>query len=422
MIDLKLLREKPEHTKKSCRARGIDSDINSLLLIDKEWRKIKQQIDDMRHRRNKISLEISAMKKRGKDVRGKIKEIKELPEKIKKAEYTEAGLRKDMEKLLFFIPNILDKSVPVGKPEKSRIVRKSGIAKKINFKSKFHDQFEGIDLKRAAKLSGSGFYILTRKIAQLQRALIQFMLDYHVKDSFIEINAPQIVKPEIAFGTGNLPKFDSDMYKTREGLYLIPTAEVSITNLHAGEILSEKELPKKYVSFTQCYRTEAGKHGKETRGIFRLHEFEKVEMVCLTRKEDSFKALEEIRRRAEKILEILKIPYRTKILSSQDTGFASAKTYDIEAYSAASGSWLEVSSCSNCTDFQARRMGCKYQDSKGNLEFVHTLNGSGLALPRLLICLIENNQQKDGSIKIPSCLWKYTGFKKIEYEKKKTKK
>jgi seryl-tRNA synthetase len=240
------------------------------------------------------------------------------------------------------------------------------------------------------------------------------MLDFHVKDGFTEINPPQMVNPKIMFGTGNLPKFEQDLYKLREGFYLVPTAEVPVTNIYADEVLDEKELPKRFVAFTQCYRTEAGRHGAETPGIFRLHQFEKVEMVYICKPEDSWKMHEEMTARAEKLLQMLNLPFRRILLASGDAGFASAKTYDIEVWSPFLGKYLETSSCSNCTDFQARRMNTKFNENKtGERKFVHTLNGSGLATPRLLIALVENYQQEDGTIKVPDVLVPYLGLKVI---------
>ncbi len=418
MLDIKLIRENSEAVKKSCKNRGYDVDIDALIKTDGQWRKLKQEADELRHKRNEVTIEITELKKQGKDVKAKVKEAGEISEKVIKNEEKEVKLRQEINGIFVAIPNILHESVPKGK--EGKIVKTYGTKPKLSFKAKHHWELAesiGIDMKRAAKISGAGFYVLTGQMAKLQRALIQFMIDFHVKDGFIEINPPQLVNAKTAFGTGNLPKFENDLYKTREGLYLVPTAEVCVTNLHADEVLTEKELPKYYVAFTECYRTEAGKHGTETRGIYRLHQFEKVEMVKIVKPENSWKELETMTARAEKILEKLKIPYRRKLLGSEDTGFASAKTYDIEAWAPGAAEYLEVSSCSNCTDFQARRMNTKYQ-VKNNLEFVHTLNGSGLALPRLMIALIENYQQKDGSIKIPSVLQPYTGFKVIEASKK----
>jgi len=422
MLDIKLIRENPEIVKKNIKNRGYDINIDSILKIDEQWRKAKKEIDELRHKRNKISQEINKTKKQGKDAKLLIQDAKNLPEKIRQQEENIENLREKRDNLLFSIPNIPDKSVPVGGEGKNKITKKHGKIQRFKFKVKSHvellENLDLLDMKRAAKLAGSGFYLFKGKLAQLERALINFMLDFHIKDGFIEINPPQIVNGKIAFGTGNLPKFEQDLYKTREGFYLIPTAEVPVTNLYAEEILHEKDLPKKFCCFTQCYRTEAGRHGSETPGIFRLHEFEKVEMVYLCKPENSYKFLEEMTKRAEKILESLKLPYQRNVLSTGDMGFAAAKTYDIEVYSPYLKKYIETSSCSNCTDFQARRMNTRFSSKQG-LKFVHTLNGSGLATPRLLISLVENNQTKQGTIKIPKVLWKYTEFKEIKPEQTK---
>jgi seryl-tRNA synthetase len=423
MLDINLIRENPEFVKKSCKNRGYDLDIDELIRYDGEWRESKQKSDELKHKRNAVSEEINQLKKEGRDIKAKIREIKEIPEKIKRLDEETERLREKINAVMHNIPNIMDKSVPVGDASKNKIIKENGKKKKFNFPVKHHwelgESLDIIDLKRASKLSGEGFYVLKGKGAIMQRALIQFMLDFHVKNGFTEINPPQIVKGDALFGTGNLPKFADQLYKTEDS-YLIPTAEVPLTNLHANENLDENELPKKYSAFTECYRTEAGRHGTETRGIFRLHQFEKVEMVYITKPEDSMKALEEMKGKAEKICEMLGLPYRTILLSTQDSGFASSKTYDIEVYSPALKKYLETSSCSNCTDFQARRANIKFKTTQGN-RYAHTLNGSGLALPRLMISILENYQQKDGSINIPKALWKYTGFKKIESAQKETK-
>lgn len=419
MIDIKLIRENPDLVKANNKNRNYDLDINEILKLDNDWKKIKFESDNLRGDRNKVSNEINEAKKAKDEKKLKIliKNAKEIPEKLKKNEEKEKELKEKLDKLLSLIPNIQDKSVPIGGEEKNKEIKKLGKIPKFNFPVKSHEELlknlDLLDMKRAAKIAGSGFYLFKGDLAKLERALINFMLDFHIKDGFIEINPPQLVNEKTLFGTGNLPKFEGDVYKTREGFYLVPTAEVPLTNLYAEEVLQEKELPKKFVAFTQCYRTEAGRHGSETPGIFRLHEFEKVEMVYICKQEDSWDFLEEMTKRAEKILELLELPYRRIVLATADAGFASAKTYDLEAWSPALKKYLETSSCSNCADFQARRMNTRYQ-SKDGLKFVHTLNGSGLATPRLLIALIENNQQKDGSIKIPKVLWKYTGFKEIK--------
>ncbi|MEK6879292.1 MAG: serine--tRNA ligase [Nanoarchaeota archaeon] len=423
MLDIKFIRENPEVIKRAVNNRAYDIDINFLLELDKQWRNLKKGNDDLRFQRNKISNEINELKKQGKGAEKKINEAQEIPSKLKKNDEELKILKEKIDEIVFRIPNIPDKSIPVGEAEKYKIIKKYGkpIKKTVKPHWEIGQELDILDLDRASKLSGTGFYILKGPGANLQRALVQFMLDFHKKNGFTEINPPQIVLPEILFGTGNLPKFEQDVYKTREGLYLIPTAEVPVTNIYKDEILNEKNLPKKFCAFTQCYRTEAGRHGTVDRGIFRLHEFEKVEMVYICRQEDSYKFLEEMTRYAEKILEVLKIPYRKICLSTQDMGFASAKTYDLEAWSPAQQKYLEVSSCSNCTDFQARRMNTRYQGKEG-LKFVHTLNGSGLALPRLMISILENYQQKDGSIKIPSVLLKYMNGIKVIKSKKIEKK
>lgn len=418
MLDINIIRENPHLIQKSCQDKGYNINIHKFLELDKEWRSIKSDLDELRHKKNILSEEINQLIKAKKDIKILIKEVKEIPEKIIKLEKREKDLKEELDIILKSLPNIPDKSVPIGLDiSHNKIIKTWGKLKKFSFKPKTHyelgESLGIIDTEKAAKLAGSGFYILKGKGAQLQRALVNFMIDYHLKNGFIEINPPQIVNSKTMFGTGQLPKFENDLYKTNDDLYLIPTAEVPLTNLHQNEVLNPKDLPKYYVGFTQCYRTEAGKHGTETRGIFRLHEFEKVEMVKIVKQDNSYEELESMRRSAEKILELLNIPYRVLLLCSGDMSLASAKTYDLEVYSSATKTYLETSSCSNCTDFQARRMNTKYQE-KGEIKYVHTLNGSGLALPRLMIALLEQYQQKDGSIKIPIILQKYTGFKKID--------
>jgi len=417
MIDIKLIRENSELVKKNCKNRGYDSGhVDEILEFDSKWRKLKKQDDDLRAERNKVSRQINEAKKEKKDISKLLKEAKQIPKKLKKNEEEERELKKNLDLRLLLIPNMQKNDVPVGGEEKNKIIYKKGEIPKFSFPVRSHaevlEKLNLLDMERAAKIAGSGFYLFKGELAQIERALINFMIDFHVKDGFVEINPPQLVNSKTMLGTGNLPKFEKDLYKTNEGLYLIPTAEVPVTNIYSDEILNDKELPKKFVAFTQCYRTEAGRHGSETPGIFRLHEFEKVEMVCICRQEDSWKILEEITSRAEKILQLLKLPYRKILLATADAGFASAKTYDLEVWSPFLKKYLETSSCSNCTDFQARRMNTRYQ-SKDGVKFVHTLNGSGLATPRLLISLIENYQQKNGSIKIPAVLQKYMNGKKV---------
>jgi len=421
MIDIKLIRESPEIVRKNCKKRGYEEkSVDEILKLDGQWRKLKKKDDDLRAERNKVSKEINEAKKQKKDISALLKQARQIPGKLEKNEEEEKELKKKIDFILSAIPNIQSEDVPVGDESKNEEINTGGKIPKFTFPVKSHvellEKSDLLDMERATKVAGSGFYIFKGELAQFERALINFMIDFHMKDGFLEINPPQLVNAKTMFGTGNLPKFEKDLYKTNEELYLIPTAEVVVTNIYADEILNEKDLPKKFVSFTQCYRTEAGKHGEP--GIFRLHEFEKVEMVYLCRQEDSWKFHEEMTARAEKILEKLKLPYRKILLATADAGFASAKTYDLEVWSPYLKKYLETSSCSNCTDFQARRMNTRYQ-SKDGLKFVHTLNGSGLATPRLLISLIENNQQKDGSIKVPSVLQPYMNGQKAIGKKEK---
>jgi seryl-tRNA synthetase len=418
MIDIKLLRENPELIKKNTKERGYDLEIvEELIKSDNEWRKLKYEDDSLRSERNKVSESINLAKK-AKDenkAQSAIKRGKEISDKLKENEEKEGKLKEKIDDLIARIPNIQSEESPRGDATHNKEVHVVGKVNGVKNAKGHLELLENlglIDMKRATKISGAGFYILLGKAAKLQRALVQFMLDFHEKNGFIEVNGPQLVNRAAAFGTGNLPKFDDQLYKTNDNLILVPTAEVSVTNIYADEILMEKDLPKKFCSFTQCYRTEAGRKAGEE-GLFRLHEFEKVEMVYLCKQEDSYKFHEEMTEYAEKILKELELPFRRILLSTEDAGFSSAKTYDLEVWSPAMDRYLECSSCSNCTDFQARRMNCRYQGKDG-LKFVHTLNGSGIALPRLMIALIENNQQADGSIKIPKALWDYTGFKVIE--------
>jgi len=426
MIDIKIIRENPELIKQNTKERGYDlAIVEELISLDLDWRKYKKEDDDLRCEKNKVSEGINQSKK-AKDEKKATELItrgKQISEKLKQNEEIENKLKEKIDDLISRIPNIQSKDSPKGDASHNKEVSKWG--KLPNVKNprghlELLEKFGLIDMKRATKIAGAGFYILTGKAAKLQRALIQFMLNFHEKNGFTEINPPQMVNRKAAFGTGNLPKFDDQLYKTNDDLILVPTAEVPVTNIYADEIINEKDMPKKFCAFTQCYRTEAGrKTGEE--GLFRLHEFEKVEMVYICAQEDSWKFHEEMTEYAEEILKKLELPFRRLLLSTEDAGFSSAKTYDLEVWAPGINRYLECSSCSNCTDFQARRMNSRYYAKDGTIKICHTLNGSGIALPRLMIALIENNQQEDGSIKIPKVLWPYTGFKIIEAEKEKKK-
>lgn len=422
MIDIKLIRENVDFIQQSCKNRGYDIDVKEIFSLDKQWREFKAEDDLLRGERNKASEAINQAKKSKDEKKASelIKKAQEIGKKLAENEAKENQLKEKIDSLLAVIPNVQAKEVPVGDASKNKEMHAFGkIPKMKNAKGHLElmEALDIIDIKRAVKISGAGFYILKGKGAKLQRALVQFMLDFHEKNGFTEINPPQLVNRKTAFGTGNLPKFDEQLYKTNDEMLLVPTAEVPVTNIYANEILNEKDLPKKFCAFTECYRTEAGRHTGEE-GLFRLHQFEKVEMVYICKQEESFDMLEEMTGYAEGILKELGLPARRIMLATGDAGFASGKTYDLEVWSPFMNRYLECSSCSNCTDFQARRMNTRYQ-TKDGIKVAHTLNGSGIALPRLMIALIENNQQEDGSISIPKALWPYTGFKEIKKEEQK---
>ena len=421
MIGIRFIRENPEKVKEAVKNRGYEADVEEFLKVDEKYLANLQKAEKLKHQRNVASLEIRKLKVAGKSAAAKIKEVKEIPAKIKKLDDGIKKTKEMMDSILTAIPNIPADDVPVGDESANKEIKKFGKLPKFKFKPKYHwelgKELDIIDIERSIKLAGAGFYIFKGLGARLQRALINFMLDFHAKDGFKEIVPPILVNEKALFGTSQLPKFEADLYKTQEGLYLTPTSEVELANMHADEILEKTDLPKYYCAYTPCFRTEAGRHGTETRGIFRLHQFDKVEMVVICYPEHSWTELEMLRKRAERILEMLEIPYRTCILSTEDMSFASAKTYDVECWSPALEKYLEVSSISNCLDFQARRMNTRFRTPAGNV-FVHTLNGSGLAIPRLMISILECYQQKDGSVKIPRVLQPYmNGVKIIERKK-----
>ncbi len=428
MIDIKLIRENPKRVKKLLGRRGdkeVLKKIDEIINLDGKWRKIKYNLDNLRKGRNAVSKKISELKKAGKSASKEMKIAKEIPEKLKEMEEEERKLEADLRCIMLTIPNFLDEKVPDGKDEsENKELFAWGEKPKFSFPIKSHaelgESLDILDLKRAAKITGSGFYIFKNELAQMQRALISFMLDFHRAKGKTEIVSPILAKPETAEGTAHLPKFDLDMYRTREGFYLIPTAEMTLTNIHREEDLSEKELPIRFYGYTPCFRTEAGRHGAETPGIFRVHQFDKVEMVTLCKPGDDDKEFNIMMADAQELLKKLEIPYRVIVLCSGDTGFKESITYDIETWSPFMKRYMETSSISKVTDFQARRMNTRYQDIKENkMKLIYTLNGSALALPRLIIAILENNQNKDGSINIPKVLQPYmNGLKKIEAKKK----
>ena len=415
MLDIKLIREKPDFVKEKLRLRdeNFPPIVDEVLALDKERRGIIREIEDLKAERNKLSKEIGILYREGKrEEAEKLRDI--VAAKKERIDCLERELR-DVEKrfndTLLKIPNLPADDVPIGKDETENVeVRRWGKPREFDFEPFPHweigEKLGLLDFERGAKLSGSRFTVMFKEAAKLERALINFMLDLHTKEhGYTEVWTPVLVKPEILIGTGQLPKFEEDLYKLcEEDLYLIPTAEVTLTNLHAGEILKEEELPKYYTAYTPCFRREAGAHGRDVRGILRQHQFDKVELVKIVKPEESYKELEKLVQEAEKVLQLLEIPYRVVELCTGDLGFSAAKTYDIEVWIPSQNRYREISSCSNTEDFQARRARIRFKDREGKNRFVHTLNGSGLAVGRTLIAIMENYQKKDGTFDIPEVL------------------
>jgi seryl-tRNA synthetase len=416
MIDIKLIRENPDFVKERLKTRDESylKLIDRLLEIDEERRKIIKEIESLRAERNEKSKLFPILKKEGKDTTEIQQRVKQIGEITKNLEDKLQEIENEFNNILYYIPNLPAPDVPVGKDENDNVeIRKWGEPRKFNFEPLSHyeigERLGILDFERGAKLSGSRFTVMFKEAARLERALMNFMLDVHTKQhGYTEVWTPALVKPEILFGTGQLPKFKEDLYKIEdEDLYLIPTAEVTLTNLHADEILSEEDLPKYYTAYTPCFRKEAGSHGKDVKGILRQHQFDKVELVKIVKPEDSYNELEKLVNEAEKILQLLEIPYRVVLLCTGDMGFSAAKTYDIEVWIPSQNRYREISSCSNTEDFQARRAKIRYKDKDGKNHYVHTLNGSGLAVGRTLIAIMENYQKPDGTFEIPKVLKDY---------------
>ena len=419
MINIETLRDNPNLIREGLDRRGEDTaSIDEIIHLDKQWRAKVFEADTLRSHRNSVNKEIGNTKPIPVIL---ISEMRDVSTRIKEIENRAKFLEKQVEKLLLTIPNIPDDDVPIGSGEENNLVIKSpNKLPSFPFKPLSHweigEKLQIIDLQRGAKIAGSRFYVLKGQGAVLQRALISWMLDLHIQHGYEELYLPYLVTRDTATGSGQLPKFDSTMYHDNEDdLWMIPTAEVPITSLHRDEILNPKDLPLHYVAHTPCFRREKAAAGRDTRGIKRVHQFEKVEMYKLVEPENSSQALAELVSNAEEICTQLKIPYRVIELCAGELGTASAKSFDLEMWAPGSQEWLEVSSCSNCRDFQARRANIRYRPaSKTRTKFIHTLNGSGLALPRVMISIIENFQQPDGSIIIPSVLKPYTNFDKIK--------
>jgi len=415
MIDPKILRTEPDKVRKALRDRGGDvSLVEVFVSADEEWRKKLFEAEQMKSRQNDISSKVAGMKKKGEDTSKLFEEMKAQSQEQKKLAEDAGVLEKKAKDILLIIPNLPDKDVPAGKDEKgNKEIRKWGDITKFAFKARAHDETGeklGIfDFKQAAKISGSRFVVYHGLGAKLEMALINFMLDVQTgQNGYKQVMTPFMVNAESMLGTGQLPKFEEELYKTSDDLYLIPTAEVSVTNLHRDEILTADVLPLKYASFSPCFRREAGSYGKDVKGIIRQHQFNKVELVKFCAPENSFDELESLTKDAEKILQLLKLPYRVMELCTGDLGFGSAKTYDLEVWFPSENKYKEISSCSNFTDFQARRANIRFRRSSSSKpELVHTLNGSGLAVGRTLAAVLENYQQENGSVVIPEALRPY---------------
>ncbi|MCF8144291.1 MAG: serine--tRNA ligase [Deltaproteobacteria bacterium] len=417
MLDLKFVRSHLRDIENMLKTRGYDLDISRFETLDCARREILSGLEALRHQKNRVSEDIAVMKKRGEDASAVIAEMKAVASKIKEKEKELPTYIEELDQMLMVIPNFPDSSVPVGENEKDNpVIRTWGVIREMNFVPRPHweigETLGILDFQRAAKIAGSRFALYIGPGAKLERALISFMLDMHTREhGYTEILPPFMVNADSLTGTGQLPKFKEDLFKV-EGwdLYLIPTAEVPVTNIHRDEILREEDLPVYYAAYTPCFRSEAGSYGKDTRGLIRQHQFNKVELVKFVRPETSYDELEKLTRNAEEVLRRLELPYRVVSLCTGDLGFSAAKTYDLEVWLPGQELYREISSCSNFADFQARRAGIRFKKKGGTgTELVHTLNGSGLAVGRTLVAILENYQQKDGSISIPDALRPYMG-------------
>ena len=422
MISIEFIRNNFEKAESGLKSKGSKESLSEILSIDKDYRADLFKVNNLRSDRNKVSDQISELKKTKQDASDKILSMRAVGEQIKEIEISLSEKKDNLDALILNLPNIPHTSVPYGDGEdNNKVIYEWGDETKKNFELKTHldlgSNLNLFDFERSAKISGSGFPLYIGKGALLERSLINFMLEFQTqKNRYVEITPPYIVKSSSVLTTGNLPKFSEDMYHSEvDDLWLIPTAEVPLTSIHSNEILSESDLPKKYTAYSPCFRREAGSYGKDTKGFQRLHQFNKVELVQLVHPEDSYKALETLTSDAEAILKSLSLKYRKIELCTGDLSFSAAKCYDLEVWSPSEKKWLEVSSCSNFEDFQSRRGNIKFRrDSDRKVDFVHTLNGSGLATPRLLIALLETYQNSDGSITIPEPLQEYTKLKIID--------
>ncbi len=415
MLDLKFIRENIEKVEEAITNRGGKAEVRRVVELDEIRRKLLTEVEEKKSTRNSVSKKIGLLKREGKDASEIMNEVGDFGEKIKELDNQVRIVEEELNDLLLLIPNIPDKTVPIGLNEEDfRLEKTVGDPKKYNFEVKAHwdlgENLNILDFERATKVTGARFTFYRGMAARLERALVSLMLNTHSNEEYTELLPPFMVNSASMTGTGQLPKFSEDMFKLENtDYYLVPTAEVPVTNYYRDEILDEKELPISYCAYTPCFRAEAGSYGRDTRGIIRQHQFNKVELVKFAHPEDSYEQLEKLTRSAESILEMLELPYRRIALSTGDLGFSSAKTYDLEVWLPSFEGYREISSCSNFEDFQARRANIRYRGSDGKVKFVHTLNGSGLAVGRTTAAIMENYQNEDGSITVPKALIHYMG-------------
>ena len=419
MLDIKRIRMNKEEVIESLNSRFGNYNIDKVLELDEKRREIIFEVENKKARQNEVSKQVPKLKKEGVDVSELFKEMKALSDEIKELDVKVKDLDEEIRKELLSIPNTPNKEIPIGKSDEDNVeIRKFLEPKKFDFEVKAHwdlgVDLDILDFERAVKISGSRFSVFKGLGAKLERALINFMLDLHSNQGYEEVGVPVLINRNSMYGTGQIPKFEDDMFHVpSKDMFLAPTAEVPVTNLLANEILEFEKLPTYYTAFTYCFRQEAGSAGRDTRGLIRNHQFDKVEMVKFVNPENSYDELEKLTNDAEEILKLLEIPYRVVCLCTGDIGFTSAKTYDIEVWMPSYGRYVEISSCSNFEDFQARRANIRYRDTDGKVKFVHTLNGSGLAVGRTFAAVLENYQREDGSIEIPYVLRKYMGLDEI---------
>ncbi len=417
MLDAKMIRANHEQVEKAMQNRNMPGALDNFLNLDEERRKILTRVEEIKSFRNKASQEVGALKKQGQNADELMEKVRQVGQEIKDLDDQLKMIESDLEKILLNIPNIPHQSVPVGEDETSNLeVRRWGEPRHFEFEAQAHwdigPNLDILDFERAAKLSGARFTVYKGWGARLERAVINFYLDIHTGEhGYQEVFPPFMVNAECMVGTGQLPKFADDMFKLEgRDMYMVPTAEVPLTNLYREEIIDGRQLPLYMTAYTACFRAEAGSHGRDTRGVIRQHQFNKVELVKIVAQDDSYTELEKLTNNAERVLQLLELPYRVMLLSTGDMGFSSAKTYDIEVWMPSYMEYKEISSCSNCEDFQARRANIRYRPAQGEkVQYVHTLNGSGVAIGRTVAAILENYQQEDGSVVVPKVLRPYMG-------------